>query len=193
VDYKGRGYVVRMALSSITGFVNGSMGLDLGSPPSPYIVIDVDARPDFYKVTSNGYVECDDFTRGQATTYTRHFLLLHSTEEEAYSWVDKLMIFEGKLKAIASKTKWSAGEPMETLLPILLPDDPEHISYMTREELEAELMQHRRKKFRGSSQSPKIKGGTGSRGRHLPTARHGSDFDGVGSPRDDFGGTIDRV
>jgi len=175
VDHKGRGYVARMPLNTITGFVNGSVVTEIGAQPSPFLVVDVDTRPEFYKSTpQGGYVECEDFTLREASTYARHFLLLHSTEEEAYSWVDKLMIFESQMRTVAANTEWAATDQMDMLLPMVLPEDPEHMSYMTREELEAELMQHRRKKARiTGAPLPKPPGAVYPRGMpNRPTTPH---------------------
>eukprot|EP00658_Telonema_sp_P-2_P022694 TRINITY_DN19076_c0_g1_i4.p1 TRINITY_DN19076_c0_g1~~TRINITY_DN19076_c0_g1_i4.p1 ORF type:complete len:249 (+),score=45.35 TRINITY_DN19076_c0_g1_i4:211-957(+) len=122
---------------------------------APYLVLELMSTPEFYKLNDGVYSESDDWTLGQASVYSRSVLIFHSPQEEVKSFVDDMMELEEGLLALAAKTPhWpTLIQAGPTLIPVTFPEDPNDIMYMTREQLETELLAHRRKKSSLGQQS----------------------------------------
>lgn len=146
VDHKQKSAVVRVSLDSITKLATGSVTLE--EEPVSYLVFEVGSAPEFYKLSDSNYTESDDWTQGQASVYNRTTILFHSPQSEVDAFVDKMMAAEEALLGVAAQTpSWPVLiQSGPTLIPVVFPEDPNDILYMTREQLEQEVLAARRKK-----------------------------------------------
>lgn len=159
VDHKQKSAVVRVPLDSISKLTTGTVKLD--EDVVPYLVFEVVSAPEFYKLSDGAYTDSDDWTQGQASIYSRTTILFHCSSEDLNHFIDEMLAIEENLATVAGKTpSWPVLiQDGPTLIPVTFPEDPNDIMYMTREQLEQELIAHRKKKS-GVAQGTRRPGGS---------------------------------
>eukprot|EP00656_Telonema_subtile_P053006 TRINITY_DN7544_c0_g1_i1.p1 TRINITY_DN7544_c0_g1~~TRINITY_DN7544_c0_g1_i1.p1 ORF type:complete len:394 (+),score=65.48 TRINITY_DN7544_c0_g1_i1:47-1228(+) len=153
VDHKQKSAVVRVSLDSFGKLATGTIKVE--EEDVPYLVFEVLSTPEFYKLSDSSYTESDDWTQGQASVYSRTTMLFHAPQEDVSKFVDEMITLEESLLSVAAKTPpWPVLiQSGPTLIPVTFPEDPNDIMYMTREQLEQEVLAARRKKASMAQQS----------------------------------------